>query len=203
MNTLQASLLAAAALLFTSSANAADLTKVEYKDAGKSIDADFDAAKQRCRALAGNASDVCTAEAKGNKNIAETELEYRYQPTAKHRRSARIARADAVYGVAIQKCDGLAGNDKDVCVKQAKAAKVASVADADTELTTMKALGDLNTSKNDANLKANDAVAGARIDGAKAKRDADYAVAKEKCQAQAGAARETCVNEAKSRFGQN
>ena len=52
--------------------------------------------------------------------------------------------------------------------------------------------------KNDAN---NMGAAAARKDAQSDKRDVDYAVAKEKCDAFAGDAKSTCMNEAKARLG--
>jgi hypothetical protein len=50
-------------------------------------------------------------------------------------------------------------------------------------------------------MKANEEGADARKVAAEAKRDADYAVAKEKCDVYAGGAKDYCLNQAKARFG--
>jgi len=50
-------------------------------------------------------------------------------------------------------------------------------------------------------MKAKEKGSEARHDAAADKRDADYAVAKEKCDAMSGNAKEGCVNEAKKRYG--
>jgi hypothetical protein len=52
-----------------------------------------------------------------------------------------------------------------------------------------------------ANSKASDAGAEARKDAVLDKRDADYAVAKERCDIFAGDAKANCLNDAKARFG--
>ena len=56
--------------------------------------------------------------------------------------------------------------------------------------------------KGKANSKAREQGADARKDAASDKRDADYAVAKEKCDAFAGDAKASCLNEAKACFGE-
>jgi starch phosphorylase len=89
-----------------------------------------------------------------------------------------------------EKCDDKAGNDKDVCVKQAKAAETRAKADAKANMKVAKA-GQAATEKSSA----------ARKDAAEDKRDADYAVAKEKCDKFSGDAKDRCLNEAKARFG--
>ena len=73
----------------------------------------------------------------------------------------------------------LTGNPKDVCVKQAKANHVAAKADAKTVKT----------------------VATTRIDAADEKRDAQYKVAAEKCDALSGDAKSSCIKSAKARYG--
>ncbi|MEO8755868.1 MAG: hypothetical protein ABI624_24660, partial [Casimicrobiaceae bacterium] len=103
---------------------------------------------------------------------------------------ARVARADATYDVAKEKCDDLAGNPKDVCVKEAKAAHVKSTADAKVDRVAA-----------DTHNTANDKTAAAMRDASNDKRDADYKVAIEKCDAMAGTAKDGCVRDAKMRFG--
>ena len=105
-------------------------------------------------------------------------------------RTARMARADANYEVAKEKCDDLAGNAKDVCVKEAKAAHVKAKADAKVDRVAA-----------DSSNTAVQKTAEARKDAAEDKRDADYKVAVEKCDALAGDAKDACVRDAKARFG--
>ena len=85
---------------------------------------------------------------------AKAELEDGYKPTKKTRYNVSIAKAEADYSVAMEKCDDKAGNDKDVCVKEAKAAQTAAKADAKSLLKT-----------SEANQVANDKTASARGKG--------------------------------------
>ena len=64
------------------------------------------------------------------KAAAKAELDAQYKPSAKATAKVLEAKADAAYDTAKQKCDALAGNTKDVCMKDAKAAHVAAMADA-------------------------------------------------------------------------
>ena len=215
MNQLKISLIAVAAgLAFTGAAQADPLTKPEYKAGKENIERDYKAAKKACDAQAGNAKSICVEQAKGDEKVSAADLDYRLEPTAKSHFKARVARADSAYEVADQRCKDKAGNDKDVCVKEAKAAKVHAVADAETQMKAWKAntaaneaVADANTKASDtvadANAKANNTVAGAKRDAASDKRDADYAVAKEKCEAQAGPAKDRCISNAKSLYGQH
>ena len=91
----------------------------------------------------------------------------------------RVAQAETTYAVAKERCDDKAGNAKDVCVQEAKAAETKALADA----------------------KLGKVVGAARTDAAQDKRDADYKVQLEKCDALAGDAKTGCVATAKSTFG--
>lgn len=188
-------------LTFSVSAVAENMSKTQYKSHVKNIEAEYKAAKAECDSLAGNASDICVADAKGKKNVAQAQLEASYKPSIKSRYDARVAQADADYSVAIQKCDDKAGNEKDVCVKEAKAAKVHQIADAKAKMKISDANSEANDSSSDANAKATEKKAEAHKDAAIEKRDADYVVAKEKCDALAGNAKDICMSDAKTRFG--
>ena len=181
---------AAVSLAFSACAMASTMTKDEYKAGKKGIEADYTSTKAGCGPLLANAKDICQAEAKGKENVALAELEASYKPSAKTRYDVRIAKADADYAVAKEKCDDQTGNAKDVCMKEAKSAHVAAKADAKTQLKTA-----------DANKTAHKQVADARKDATADKRDAEYAVAKEKCDALKGDAKDQCVKEAKSLYG--
>lgn len=92
---------------------------------------------------------------------------------------ADAAQADANYSAAKKKCGPLSGNDKDVCMKEAKAAHESAVADAKAKRKSTEANKDAMKDKNDAN----------------------YDVAKEKCDAMSGDAKDKCVAAAKSKYG--
>ena len=95
-----------------------------------------------------------------------------------------------------------AGNEKDVCVKEAKAAKVHALSNAKTRLTISKADAAAGEKSADANAEASAIGTEARHDAAGADADAEYAVAREKCNGLAGDSKDRCVSDAKVRFGQ-
>src|SRR5665647_140995 len=189
-------------LIFSAGAMAESMTKNQYKSHVKSIESEYKVDKAGCDSFAGNAKDICVAEAKGKQSVVKAELEANYKPSVKARYKAHVAKADADYSVAIEKCDDKAGNDKDVCVKEAKAAKVHQIADAKTQMKSKKANAEANEKSGDANAKAAETKADARKDATIEKRDANYAVAKEKCDALAGSVKDKCISDAKLRFGQ-
>ena len=140
--------------------------------------------------MSGNANDICLAAAKGKEAIARAEAEAAYEKTPKAREDARVAHAQASYDVAIEKCDELAGNGKDVCVKQAKAALVKGKADAKLDRVTT-----------DTNNEAATKQADARKEAQSVARDAEFKVAIEKCDVLAAGAKDTCADGARMRYG--
>ena len=71
--------LLAAALFASSFAATATITKDQHKAATKDADMTYKSAKSACSAMAGNAKDVCMAEAKVVKAsaMAKTDAEYK------------------------------------------------------------------------------------------------------------------------------
>ena len=181
MNRIQTGLAAtAAAILLAFGAPAlAATSKADYSAAKDRADADYKTASDACKGISGNPKDVCMAEAKATRIKATAMAEADYKNTPKARADATNSAADADYDVARQRCDAKTGNEKDVCVKEAKAAQIKVKADA----------------------KATQKSAVARNDAADDKRDADYKVAMEKCDALAGASKDNCQSSAKSTYG--
>lgn len=153
--------------------------KTAYESAKASAKSTYEADKAKCDAMTGNAKDVCVAEAKAVRTRTEVDAEVAYKDTPKAREHAAHEKAEADYKVAKERCDAKTGNDKDVCVKVAKAAMVKTEADA----------------------KAMRKTTDARMDASKDKREADYKVAAEKCDAMTGDAKSTCVKDAKAKYG--
>jgi hypothetical protein len=102
---------------------------------------------------------------------------YAASDEAKANYKAAKENAEATYKVARDKCNTLASNAKDVCIAEAKANENRSKANAEAQYE--------NTPK--ARMKARIAAA-----------EADYDVAKEKCNAHTGNAKDVCIKEAKA-----
>lgn len=125
-------------LAFSVGAMAGNMSKEQYKFLENNLGAEYTAAKAGCNSLAGNANDICAAQATGRMNVAKAELEASYKPSVKTRYDARAASADADYSVAMEKCDNAAGNAKEVCVTKAKTAKNDEIAAAIVQIRTSK-----------------------------------------------------------------
>jgi len=169
---------------------ATPMSKDTYAATKASADAQYKVDKDACASLSGNAKDICMAQAKGKDSIAKADAEAAYENTPKARESARIVHAQSTYDVSKEKCDDLAGNRKDVCVKEAQAELVKGKADAKVDRVAADTSHDAATKQ-----------AEARTDANADKRDAEYKVAIEKCDALAGAAKDACVSGAKVQFG--
>jgi len=166
------------ALFLAVGAQAANGDKSAYEQAKASAKTSYDTAKKQCDSLAGNSKDVCQAQAKADRRKAEASAEATYKGTPRAHYKARTVAAEADYDIAKEKCDDKGGNDKDVCIKEAKAQLTKAKADA-------KAERDVKTTS---------------VDTGKDKREADYKVAKEKCDALAGDAKNSCINDAKAKY---
>ena len=168
-----------AALLALPVAHAAVISKADYQSTKTRIHADYKTDKTACSSQSGNAKDICVEQAKGHEKVARAELEYSYSGKPADQNKVLVAKAESAYAVAKEKCDDLAGNTKDVCVKEAKAIEVKALADA----------------------KAGKQIVEATTDAAETKRTADYKVDSEKCEAFAGDAKASCISTAKAKFG--
>jgi len=175
------SALAIAALLALPVAHAELMSKADYSTGKTKISADYKADKAACDSLAANAKDICVEEAKAKQKNAKADLEFASTGTLKDQNKAMTAHAESAYAVAKERCDDKSGNDKDVCVKEAKAVEAKAKAD----------------------IKLVKEVRGAKADAKADKMDADYKVAAEKCDAMSGDAKTQCVNAAKTKFGKN
>jgi hypothetical protein len=168
------------------------ISKDAYNMAVKNAETQSKMDKDACSSRSGNAKDICLAEANGKEKVAKADAEAAYKNTPAAREDARATRAEATYSVAKEKCDELSGNIKDVCVKEADAALVKGKADAKVDRVTADTHQDAATKQANARNEAN-----------ADKRDADFKVAIEKCDALAGSAKDTCVSNAKAQYGKS
>ncbi|MEP7303185.1 MAG: hypothetical protein ABI699_16855, partial [Caldimonas sp.] len=167
----QAVALCTGTLLFCAGASAAG-DRAPYDQAKAAAKATYATEKKACDAQSGNVKDICVAEAKARETKTEVDAEAVWKDTPKAREHAIHETAEANYKVAKERCDDKAGNDKDVCVKEAKAVMTKAQADA----------------------KATQKGSEARMDANKDKRDADYKVAAEKCDAMSGDPKSACIS---------
>lgn len=170
----------------TLSSAAMAMSKVEYKAQKDTIAGDYKVQRDRCKASKDNAKDICVSEAKGAEKVARAELEATYSPSARHDEKVSLAKGSATYETAKEKCDDASGNAKSICNKEAKAAYV-TVKDEARVARLSAETRKVNT--------------GARNMANKDENDANYKVAIARCDAMAGATKDTCVADARAKFG--
>src|SRR5215470_1216872 len=181
----------ACATFFMLGAQAAQQTsKAEYDAAKAHADETYKVEKEKCNSFADHAKDLCLAEAKAHRMRDEAAAKAAYKNTPGAWYDQQVANADAEYLVAKEKCEAMNGNEKDVCVTQAKATRTKAIADAKAHRKASEAQGDANKEATDA-----------RRDAAEDKRDADYKVELQRCDNLSGDAKDTCVARAKRIFG--
>ena len=152
-----------------------------YKLAKDDLEQHYAREKLTCDNVSGNAKDICKAEVEGAEKVAQARLKAQHTGKQADKDAATEAGIDARHKIAKERCDDLPGNQKDVCEKQAKA----------------------EHDKSMASLKARQEIKEIRDEAAEKKRDADYKVAKERCETLAGSAKDACQASAKARFNVN
>ena len=173
--------LALAAMFAFPLAQAAPMNKADYQAGKMRITTQYKSDKAACASLTANAKDVCIEEAQAKEKVGRAELEYAYSGTTKDANKVQVAKAKSTYAVAKEKCDDLAGNAKDVCVKEAKAVETQALAEA----------------------KVSKKVDAAITDATKEVVDAKSKVAAEKCESMSGDAKASCMAQAKASAGKN
>lgn len=99
-------------------------TVLSYVEELERIDADYRVARRQCEDVAGQAGNVCVAEARAARRIAQAEATARMNKgTPKARYDASVARAEAQLDVAKERCRELAGYRQEVCIADARAAE--------------------------------------------------------------------------------
>lgn len=120
----------ASALFAATPASAANQDTTAYRSASDKAAADYRSATAECAKEGGNDKQVCLQQAKVDRARADAEAveQHRNSPTMLSR--ARIALANAEYGLARARCAVMTGNDRSTCQRDAKATQTAALADA-------------------------------------------------------------------------
>lgn len=157
------------------------VTQDEYRAARARIESEYKDMNAACERLPGNARDVCRLEARGKSRVARAELEYNRSGKPKDAAQLATTRADAAYDVARERCGDREGSERSGCLSEAKAVHEKALVDA----------------------RLQTRVDEARRDAAEDKRNADFNLAKERCEALAGDNRSACMAAARVRFGKS
>lgn len=174
----------------SSGAVAQPMSQNQFKAARSELEVKYNTGRKNCASRSGTVHELCIATAEGNDKIARASLDERYKPSARNRFALAQAKAEAAYGVAKVHCYEQEGNAKDVCLKRAKADQTTAFADAKAQLAEQVAIAEANEKASAARRQANED-----------KRAANLALAWEKCNSYADAAKDKCLEAASRRFG--
>lgn len=102
----------------------------EVKAAKDQIEANYKTARVACDQQTGNAKDICVEQAKGQRKVEQAQLDFRRSGQPADQARVAIARAEADYAVAKERCDDRSGNERALCLEDAKAVEKRAKADA-------------------------------------------------------------------------
>jgi hypothetical protein len=164
------------------------MSRDAYRAQKQRIEAEYDATQARCRPFDRSARNVCNEQARGARDIAVAELQMQFKPTADNDEKVRLARAEAVYAVSLERCKPMEGNAREVCRKDAKAVYAGARAEAKLQKEVV------------AQSLHSDRVLRERSDAAERQNEAQFAAARERCEMLPGEGREACLADARRRF---
>lgn len=154
------------------------LTSVSDFNAGKArAEAELQTDKAACDKLSGNSRDICREQARGKEMVAKAELELAHTGTRQSHARVAAVKLDTAYDIARTRCNDQAGSARNVCAKEAQAARA----------------------KGQDDLKLNPRGINAARGTAGDAREATYKLAAEKCGAMAVEARAGCLATAKAK----
>lgn len=168
------------ALCMGSALGAATLISADELNAGQAhAAADLLTDRVACDRLAGNPRDLCREQARGRELVTKAELDFAHTGTQGALDQLTTTKLDTAYDLARMLYNDKAGNDRNVCTKEAQAVRV----------------------KGQADLRLHQRTSMPKRDAADDRRDTDYEVASEKCNAMAADAHASCMAAAKAKAG--
>jgi hypothetical protein len=177
----------AAAQMYAPTTHSAPTSKDAYNLATTKAEAQYTIDKEACAPRSGNAKDECMVKAKGKESVAKAEATAAHENSPKARENLRVARAQASYDVAIERCDALSENRKDACTREAKADLIKGKAHAKVDRVASDvrrdAMSERTEARNDANAE---------------KSETGIKTASEKCDMLTGPAKGDCPSNAKT-----
>jgi hypothetical protein len=106
------------------------MTRQDYSEARKTLEAQTRRTLGECRTLEGRAKEVCRAEARAADRIHRAELDARYYGTVDAESGIAVARVKAQFEVARARCNELAGDERGTCLKAARTERSRALAEA-------------------------------------------------------------------------
>lgn len=162
------------------------ISKYSYTLATIRAEEQYTIDKEACAPLGEKAGERCDVNAKSKERIVKAEAKAAYENTPKARADLRLARAQAKFDVAIDRCDEMTGGDKDACGRKANAELVREKAKAKVDRVAAVGHRDATTERTEA-----------RADASAERREAAMKAANEKCDSVTAAAKDDCLGNAK------
>lgn len=106
------------------------MSEEEIRAETNRIAAQYSTAMAHCQTLQGNDKQVCVEDAKCSQRVAQAERDAKLLGDADHNYQVRIARADADYRVAKERCNEMRGDAVGICKIDAQAAYLKAQQDA-------------------------------------------------------------------------
>lgn len=181
--------LAACVLCAAAASAGAVMEREEYAAHKDRVEAEHKAALARCKPMNDRERDLCAVQAAGVRRIARAQLDTQYKPGPRNTEKLMMARAEADYALAKERCDGVAADARDICRKDAKAAFAAARADAKVA----KAAAQRGERSREAERQ--------RQEARNEQDDALHAAGKERCDALSGQSKDLCLADLKKRYG--
>jgi hypothetical protein len=104
------------------------MSRGDYAAGRQAIESETRQAMGRCRALDGQAREMCKAEARAAERVKKADLTARYLGTVAAAEEAKLARVRAEYDLARVKCGIESGAQRGECLTAARAVKVRAIA---------------------------------------------------------------------------
>lgn len=118
------------ALVLSMSAAAQSMSRDKYDSTSYRITSDFTAEFGACGFFIDNAREICRVEATGRRWVAQAALDAQFKQSAGARYRLQVARIDADYAVARQRCADNSGRERALCTDEARAHDVSARANA-------------------------------------------------------------------------
>jgi len=103
------------------------MSRADYRDALRGIEAATRAALGQCRAVEASNRDVCKAQVRADERVRKAELQARYYGTVSAAEEVTVARVKARYDVARAQCSAKAEDAKLDCLRMAREARAREI----------------------------------------------------------------------------
>ena len=152
------------------------------------IEEQYDTAQARCKRVQGHARELCNEQARGERDVEVAQLQFRADPTADNDQKVRLAKADASYSKSLVECKEMDGQARALCRKDAKMVYEEAKTDAKLQRQVME------------QVLRSEAVVRDRTAEADRVAKAQYAAARQRCEALPPEGRINCFEDVKKRF---